>query len=585
MASSRMPARACVPQRAAPSDEASYLLPQLAYFQEAGQQRCRARVALATAVASRGRGCCGRSRRTENNERAAPRPPRRKTASHPSPSRNREKPTPRRHMSADRAPRRHLTTLRHPAAAPSSAPAPPLPPLAAVGPSLAPRRARARPTPASALGPLAHIPGLAWPAGRRDGVSREEERPLAAPTFARPRPHASDRDGAGRGEGPAHRLRPRRQLRHRREGAGGCLHGHRPSALLLPGPQQGRGQAQGLRLRAVRHPRGRRTRRAGAERQGGRRAQAAGGAPIARLRPRLPAAPGPLRLRRTVPLLRPGISQRLGSLAARTARTATAMPPRRLSHAPRPPAQVESAVKRAPLEQRKKRKLQQGDAADGDAAAAAPAPEASPAKRPKPSKQPKPRAAPAPAPAGDDAAAGSSAQQQEKHKGMRTVAIGNLTPETVAAALALARKCGQVRAVCAGLPSCLPLPASRRSRWAGLASPAARSAAPARLAARSRCRPQLPPLPPPLPPDPQVAEVQNPAPADAVHRAKLALDGCEGSVVLVVYDTVGGAGAGEAGGDACQPWRPRQPAGMGGPLHHAACLCIRTAAHARSQGR
>jgi hypothetical protein len=122
---------------------------------------------------------------------------------------------------------------------------------------------------------------------------------------------------------------------------------------------------------------------------------------------------------------------------------------------------------------------------------------------------------------------------------MRTVAIGNLTPETVAAAVSLAYKSGQVGGwagwLAGWLAGCRPGPTRSFSpSWR-----CSRLLRRGRRPPGSSCfLPLRPTRPPPSPS--QVVELQSPAPADAVHRAKLALDGCEGSVVLVVYDTVRG---------------------------------------------
>jgi len=136
------------------------------------------------------------------------------------------------------------------------------------------------------------------------------------------------------------------------------------------------------------------------------------------------------------------------------------------------PVRVELARKRAPLEERKRgrgkgageEEGEEGDA--GGAAAGAPAPAAAAPTRPKPK--------PAPPARTPEAKAAAAA----KHVLVRTVALGNLTPDTVGPALALARAGGGV------------------------------------------------------------AGVENPAPADAVALAGLARDGCAGGVAFVTYDSV-----------------------------------------------
>ncbi|KAK9829098.1 hypothetical protein WJX72_003878 [[Myrmecia] bisecta] len=107
---------------------------------------------------------------------------------------------------------------------------------------------------------------------------------------------------------------------------------------------------------------------------------------------------------------------------------------------------VESAVKRAPLAERKKRKLDMG----GEAAA-------------------------------DDGGQALSPEAMARQKLVRTVAVGNLTVDTAQEALQRARAAGKVE------------------------------------------------------------EVLQPAPEEEVDRAKLRLDGCRGSIIFVVYDSVKGA--------------------------------------------
>jgi nucleolar protein 4 len=135
---------------------------------------------------------------------------------------------------------------------------------------------------------------------------------------------------------------------------------------------------------------------------------------------------------------------------------------------------VEGANKRAPLEERKqKRKVpvegDGGDAPDGEA----PAPAAAAAAAEPTAK--KPRSAPAAAPAPAPAAADGGKKGSEKHALVRSVALGGLTPQTLEAAVALARGTGAVQAVA------------------------------------------------------------NPAPQPIVERYKLAQDGCTGEVVMLTY--------------------------------------------------
>lgn len=107
-------------------------------------------------------------------------------------------------------------------------------------------------------------------------------------------------------------------------------------------------------------------------------------------------------------------------------------------------SQVEGAVKRAPLEERKKRKQDAAAAPaepaegqqEGQQEAAAPA-----AKKARPARPARP--ADAAAPAGAAAA---------KHKWLRTVAVGGLTAQAMGAALALARAAGQVEEVVQPVP-------------------------------------------------------------------------------------------------------------------------------------
>lgn len=162
--------------------------------------------------------------------------------------------------------------------------------------------------------------------------------------------------------------------------------------------------------------------------------------------------------------------------------------------------QVEVANKRAPLEQRKRKRAPDGE---GEGAEAAEAAVTKSEEAPKPSKPaaavaksgkpipglaaavmtPEQRgrqlAAPAkPAPKAAHAPLKDAAAMSAKHKLMRTVALGNLTSEIMTQALNLAKKAGTVE------------------------------------------------------------EVVNPAPESVVGKAKLHADGCSGNIVLVVYDTV-----------------------------------------------
>jgi hypothetical protein len=69
----------------------------------------------------------------------------------------------------------------------------------------------------------------------------------------------------------------------------------------------------------------------------------------------------------------------------------------------------------------------------------------------------------------------------------------------------------------------------------------------------------------------QVEDLQNPAPADVVQRAKLGLDGCEGTVVMVVYDTVGARGCVVMWMLVLWLWCAAQAAPL---LYRSSCLCI-----------
>lgn len=100
-------------------------------------------------------------------------------------------------------------------------------------------------------------------------------------------------------------------------------------------------------------------------------------------------------------------------------------------------SQVEGAVKRAPLEERKKRKQEgaAGPAQLGPAAAAAAG--AEPEAQPPAAKKPRPaRSAPA--------APRNAAAAEGKHKWVRAVAVGGLTPEAVDGAVQMARAAGEV---------------------------------------------------------------------------------------------------------------------------------------------
>ena len=122
-------------------------------------------------------------------------------------------------------------------------------------------------------------------------------------------------------------------------------------------------------------------------------------------------------------------------------------------------AQVEGAVKRAPLEERKKRKQsgtaaapqqqqqQQQHPAAEVATAQAPA-----AKKPRPSK-----------PAGKPSSAAATAAEA-KHKWLRTVAIAGLTPEAVDSALQMARAAGEVWLL---LPPPAGAPCLHACGWSG----------------------------------------------------------------------------------------------------------------------
>ncbi|GIL62661.1 hypothetical protein Vafri_16848, partial [Volvox africanus] len=174
--------------------------------------------------------------------------------------------------------------------------------------------------------------------------------------------------------------------------------------------------------------------------------------------------------------------------------------------------QVELADKRAPLEERKKkRKLGQDGVGDGVAVDTADTTARAPASHP-PTKAsgPKVNATTAKIIGGEDAKAAGTAKPDddgvaaaaalpprkrqraaaaagttsaatatsEKHKLLRAVAIGNLTPASISLAISLARKVAPVE------------------------------------------------------------EVLNPAPREVVQQAKLEADGCNGNVVIVIYKTV-----------------------------------------------
>ena len=153
---------------------------------------------------------------------------------------------------------------------------------------------------------------------------------------------------------------------------------------------------------------------------------------------------------------------------------------------------VESAKKRAPLEERKgKRKQSTEDAAAGGEDDNEEAEEAPPAVKEPAQKKSRPEAAPAQktkAPTEKPAAkqkrkpltAEAKAASSEKHSLVRTVAIGGLTPETINAAIALVKKNG------------------------GEA----------------------------------IEAIENPAPIDVVRKHRLTLDGCTGEVIFVCYTSV-----------------------------------------------
>ena len=151
--------------------------------------------------------------------------------------------------------------------------------------------------------------------------------------------------------------------------------------------------------------------------------------------------------------------------------------------------QVELAIKRAPLEERKKKRKGEAEEAAPGAAAAADADanaedgnaaHAAPKQLAAKQAQPRPAPAPAAAPAASrPRAAADAAATAEKHKLLRAVAVGNLTPPAIGQAVALARKAGAVE------------------------------------------------------------EVMNPAPPEVLREAKLEADGCTGAVVVVIYKTVG----------------------------------------------
>lgn len=111
------------------------------------------------------------------------------------------------------------------------------------------------------------------------------------------------------------------------------------------------------------------------------------------------------------------------------------------------------ANKRATLEERKKKRQQDktaaAEGAEDDKAVAEedeqpPAKKAKPAA-PAPAKPAPPKPAPAATrPARQPAASAAEVSAAQKHKLMRAVAIGNLTPEITPAALALAKRVGKV---------------------------------------------------------------------------------------------------------------------------------------------
>lgn len=111
--------------------------------------------------------------------------------------------------------------------------------------------------------------------------------------------------------------------------------------------------------------------------------------------------------------------------------------------------QVEGAVKRAPLEERKKRKQEVAAAPAQPAPAAAAAAGAEPEAQPPAAKKPRPTRPAAAAPR-DVAAEG-------KHKWMRAVAVGGLTAEAVDAAVQMARAAGQVGLACKSTAQECPL--------------------------------------------------------------------------------------------------------------------------------
>ena len=100
------------------------------------------------------------------------------------------------------------------------------------------------------------------------------------------------------------------------------------------------------------------------------------------------------------------------------------------------------ALKRAPLEERKKKRKQEAPEGDVDQAALPPA-----ADQPPPKPQQEEQQPPAKKPKPAKSALGGAGQQgaaEAKHKLVRAVAVGRLTPDTVASAVALAKAAGEV---------------------------------------------------------------------------------------------------------------------------------------------
>jgi hypothetical protein len=155
--------------------------------------------------------------------------------------------------------------------------------------------------------------------------------------------------------------------------------------------------------------------------------------------------------------------------------------------------QIERALKRAPLQERKQKRRQAAEQDDADAEAAAAADPDAPAAQQQQQPATKPKKPPAAAEEQPPPKRQKTAQQQQqqsgapagtasdKHKWLRTVALGVPNPG------AYLQAAQQLAAACEGL-----------------------------------------------------VEVLDPAPADVASKAHLTQDGCNGHVVFLVYDNVSG---------------------------------------------